>query len=305
MFLENLLVNPDDNSPLILNFSTNVVENIDNQKYTNYLEGSIPVILPRNLDGHKHKTDLHNQAGSDFNYVEHYQQDAVLFDYCAEYDDSVTTVETVRLRQRIMRCIPNTAKLLLDVGCGSGWLAVATVNDSTKVISMDISTVNPIKALQAVKHENHAGLVADVFHLPIAPNSIDCIIASEIIEHVHNPRLFIEKLVAALKPGGKLILSTPYNEKITHYLCVHCNRPTPANAHLHSFNEKSIGNMIPPEICAHKTILFSNKVLTKLRIALLLGFLPPFLWNPIDTLANKVFRKPARLILVMEKRKTT
>jgi 2-polyprenyl-3-methyl-5-hydroxy-6-metoxy-1,4-benzoquinol methylase len=34
-------------------------------------------------------------------------------------------------------------------------------------------------------------------------NTIDTIIASEIIEHLHAPKLFIKKLLQVLKPGGK------------------------------------------------------------------------------------------------------
>ena len=56
--------------------------------------------------------------------------------------------------------------------------------------------------------------------------------------------LFIEKLIEKLKTGGKLIITTPYNEKLEYYLCVHCNLPTPKNAHLHSFNKQNIKEII-------------------------------------------------------------
>jgi ubiquinone/menaquinone biosynthesis C-methylase UbiE len=96
----------------------------------------------------------------------------------------------------------------------------------------------PITALKNLPHPDHSAIVADVFNMPFKKNSFDIIIASEVIEHVFDPKLFIEKISAVLKPGGKLILLTPYNETIIYHLCVHCNNPTPANAHLHSFNEK-------------------------------------------------------------------
>lgn len=38
----------------------------------------------------------------------------------------------------------------------------------------------------------------------------DCIVMSEVLEHVHSPWLAIENVRKALKPGGKLILSTPF-----------------------------------------------------------------------------------------------
>jgi SAM-dependent methyltransferase len=38
----------------------------------------------------------------------------------------------------------------------------------------------------------------------------DSIVAGELIEHLGNPRLFLERSVQHLKPGGTLILTTPY-----------------------------------------------------------------------------------------------
>ena len=42
---------------------------------------------------------------------------------------------------------------ILDVGCGNGWLASSVLSNGVKVISMDISTVNPSKALKNQPHE--------------------------------------------------------------------------------------------------------------------------------------------------------
>ena len=39
----------------------------------------------------------------------------------------------------------------------------------------------------------------------------DVVIATEVIEHLYTPRVFIDRAHALLKPGGVLILSTPYH----------------------------------------------------------------------------------------------
>ena len=81
-----------------------------------------------------------------------------------------------------------------------------------------------------------------MFLICLSPESFDIIVASEIIEHVYDPKMFIDCLLDILKPSGKIIITTPYNEKIPLSLCVHCNQLTPGNAHLHSFNEKYCTN---------------------------------------------------------------
>jgi 2-polyprenyl-3-methyl-5-hydroxy-6-metoxy-1,4-benzoquinol methylase len=154
-----------------------------------------------------------------------------------------------------------------------------------------------VKVLQENQHENHAAVVADAYHLPFKKNSFDVIIASEIMEHVSDPKLFISELMKALKPTGKLIITTPYNEKIQYYLCVHCNKPTPKNAHLHSFNEKNITNFIPSQFSNYSLEKFSNKYLVRLRLNLLLSFLPFQLWKIIDSVANHFLKKPMRFLI--------
>jgi 2-polyprenyl-3-methyl-5-hydroxy-6-metoxy-1,4-benzoquinol methylase len=51
-----------------------------------------------------------------------------------------------------------------------------------------------------------------------APEYFDAIICSEVIEHLENPRAVFRSLFAALRPGGKLILTMPNQENIRSFL---------------------------------------------------------------------------------------
>ena len=74
---------------------------------------------------------------------------------------------------------------------------------------MDISITNPVKVLKENPGENHAAIVADAYYLPFKKNTFDVIIASEIMEHVYDPKLFIARLMEVLRPGGSLVINTP------------------------------------------------------------------------------------------------
>ncbi len=298
-FLIEILTEPTSQKPLLFDETKNILHTDDYQNiYT--ISGEVPVLLFK--DPAFAKSDLHENLNTSFNYPEHYQKDAEVYNYFKEEENIVTKNEIRRLHETIINAVPQKALLILDVGCGNAWLAKHFLRKNKKVISMDISIVNPVKALKENPDENHAALVADVFHLPIKNNTIDCIVAAEIMEHVHDPALFIDNLVEKLKPGGKLIITTPYNEKIEYYLCVHCNLPTPKNAHLHSFNKQNIKAIISNKAIKWRAKSFANKYLIRSRLNLLLSFLPYNFWKFIDTSANVIFPSPTRFIIEIIKK---
>jgi 2-polyprenyl-3-methyl-5-hydroxy-6-metoxy-1,4-benzoquinol methylase len=238
-------------------------------------------------------------AAEGFDYHSHYQLDAELFDYFEEHSGEHAHEER-RVHEAVTSFVRPGDKTILDVGCGSAWVAEAFLKQGKRVCSMDISTPNPAEALRRFPSPNHAGLVADVLNLPIKHGSFDAIIASEIIEHVIDPKLFVEKLFAALKPGGRLIVSTPYKERLRYVLCVHCNQKTPVHGHLHSFDEKRLLSFAPH---GAKTMwkTFGNKALHHLRTYPLMKHLPYKAWLAADALANKAIKAPGHIVVVYEK----
>lgn len=243
---------------------------------------------------------LQSTGAAESLYREHYETDAQVFDYFSDWDP-VTQEENNRLHQQILNKIPAAAEWILDVGCGGAWLAGALTPKGRKVISMDISTGNPTRALQEVAQATHYGLVADVYALPFAPNSLDCIVAAEIIEHVPDPASFLECLMKVLKPGGTLIVTTPYDEKIHYSLCIHCNQRTPHNAHLHSFTEATLKQLLPAGSSTVQTKVTNSKLLVNLRLQKLLQFLPFSAWDLLDRFTIKLVKKAHRLMMVARK----
>lgn len=301
MIWDKLLTDPSTGQFATIDVEQSRISNINTDLFQAHFEGNIPLILPKKAIPELANSAFHQQTNSQFDYLDHYQKDAKAFDYFLEYESPVTRDEINRLHQKIVDHVPKNAGLVLDVGCGNGWLSQALINNHRKVISMDISLTNPEKALKNLTHPNHFGLVADVFHLPIAEETIDCVVASEIMEHVPDPATFIQNLLRPLKKGGKLIITTPYNERIEYHLCVHCNQPTPVNAHLHSFNEQNIRQLIPKTISNWRHYTFANKYAAKIRLYLLISNLPFSLWKSFDMVINKLVPSPTRLLIEIKK----
>lgn len=301
-FLLDMLVDPVDKSPLIYNESEQELYNHSGIAYP--VNNNIPVLLPKDTAPAVDNTSsLHEQFKSHFNYSDHYQKDTVLFDYFKEDESAVARFERNISRKAIISRVPKGDIVLLDAGCGGGWVAKRFAGSGIKLVSMDISTSNPEKVLKDNPADGHAGLTADAMFLPLKKDSVDCIIAAEIIEHVPDPARLVQNFTDALKPGGRLILITPYNEKIRYHLCVHCNLPTPESAHLHSFNEKNIVKLLPETGYSMKTWAFVNKYILKLRIYNLLSFLPFGLWKAMDSFVNKLNKNPRVFLIEINKNK--
>ena len=295
MIPKGLFISPDNGQLLQWIPQEEVLQTATGQfRYS--FKGGLAVLLPQ-------QAPAAQAATAAFNYVDHYQKDAELFDYFAGWEDPAAVHENHRLHEMILAQKPPKAQRILDVGCGSAWVAAHFAGQGVgEVFSLDVSTVNPQKALARYPFSGHFGVVADVFHLPFADASFDFIIASEIIEHVADPAGFLRCLLRVLAPGGRLVVTTPHAEKIAYSLCIHCNQPTPHHAHLHTFTQEHLRQMLPKSVQGSaRTKVFMNKLLLHGRTHSLLKHVPFRVWQWIDQLANFFVPKTARLLLTVER----
>jgi ubiquinone/menaquinone biosynthesis C-methylase UbiE len=96
-------------------------------------------------------------------------------------------------------------KIVLDVGAGTGRLAMALAQMGAQVTALDLSP----KMLAELHKKNPKiiTVVGDAESLPFSENSFDFIIASFLIVHLKNPAIFFAEAYRALKDGGKLLVS--------------------------------------------------------------------------------------------------
>lgn len=94
---------------------------------------------------------------------------------------------------------------ILDIGCGIGWLALE-LSKFGKVQGLDLSE----KAIEIAKLNNPEAKfeAVDFFKADLHDDFFDLIIAQEVIDHVFNQELFVEKVSSLLKPRGFLIITT-------------------------------------------------------------------------------------------------
>jgi 2-polyprenyl-3-methyl-5-hydroxy-6-metoxy-1,4-benzoquinol methylase len=96
---------------------------------------------------------------------------------------------------------------VLDVGCSTGYLARRLQERGSSVVGLDLDE----RAAEEARRYCEAVHVGDVetMELPFEPASFDAIVAGDFIEHLRDPGAFLERIRPLLRPGGRLVLSTP------------------------------------------------------------------------------------------------
>jgi 2-polyprenyl-3-methyl-5-hydroxy-6-metoxy-1,4-benzoquinol methylase len=108
-----------------------------------------------------------------------------------------------------LRDIPANAAVL-EVGCGFGsFLDLVQEKRHADAKGIDLSSA----AIEVAQSRRRPVEVEDVVELAARePESFDVVCAFQVLEHVPDPRGFLDACVRLLKPGGRLCLGLPNND---------------------------------------------------------------------------------------------
>jgi 2-polyprenyl-3-methyl-5-hydroxy-6-metoxy-1,4-benzoquinol methylase len=106
---------------------------------------------------------------------------------------------------------------ILDLGCGNGAMLATFRDRGWKLYGTDFSESGIRNAGQAFPEITF--VQADVGDpqkplpqiLENLAGNVDLVLSTEVIEHLYYPKQFLHLAFRMLKPGGKIILSTPYH----------------------------------------------------------------------------------------------
>lgn len=94
---------------------------------------------------------------------------------------------------------------VLDIAAGSGAMCrrIKDLGFSPSACDLVSENFNLHGEVPFWKHNLNSGLP------PEAKDTFDAVVATDIIEHLENPRYFLRECFAALRPGGLLLMTTP------------------------------------------------------------------------------------------------
>jgi SAM-dependent methyltransferase len=107
--------------------------------------------------------------------------------------------------REIRKVLPLLSGKLLDIGCGYKpykSIFLSTKSKVTQYIGMDMNDNR--------SYDNKPEIGWDGKTIPLPSNSVDCAIATEVLEHSPQPDALLAEAYRILKPGGILLITVPF-----------------------------------------------------------------------------------------------
>lgn len=100
----------------------------------------------------------------------------------------------------------------VDVGCLDSPMPIILSERYPDSIIYGVDFADGVIDFLKVRFPKVKYIVAECTKLPFEDNSVDCVVAGEMIEHLEEPKKFFIEALRVLKPGGTLAISTPCEE---------------------------------------------------------------------------------------------
>ena len=138
------------------------------------------------------------------------------YPYLAEFDDERNQWELSIRRGKYKSQLASMGKYspgrrLIDVGAGPGYLCRVAREEGWTVKGVEVSEV-------AAEHGRRHFQVEYTSLDKIAEASVDAITCHHVLEHVAQPREFLESIRHKLVPGGLVVIHVPHQQPLTFWL---------------------------------------------------------------------------------------
>lgn len=171
---------------------------------------------------------------------------------------------------------------IIDVGCGNGYLVNHLSRAGHSVVGIDVAEDGIEIARETYPHLKFQirSAYEKLDDLPGTP--VDVIISSEVIEHLYYPQRFLKNMYRTLRPGGYLILTTPYHGYLKNIAISLLNgwdrhhHPEREGGHIKFFSEKSLHQILSDHRFGNITFRNAGRL--------------PFFWKSMICRAQKELR---------------
>ncbi|XP_018049090.1 PREDICTED: ubiquinone biosynthesis O-methyltransferase-like [Atta colombica] len=114
---------------------------------------------------------------------------------------------------------------IVDIGCGGGIMAEGLARAGAQVTGIDVSAELISIAKEHLKLDPNISERVNYIHTTVEEfankesenSTYDAVVASEVLEHVSDPQLFLKECVKIIKPGKSIFITT-INKTLTSWL---------------------------------------------------------------------------------------
>jgi SAM-dependent methyltransferase len=143
------------------------------------------------------------------------------------------------LRLHFMRSETGSGERVLDLGCGDGWMTAELAAHGAVPVGVEIASAAIDRA-----RRHHPGLdfrLAEIGgELPVEDNAFDVVWSSEVIEHVADTARWLSEVRRVLRPGGRLLVTTPNHSRLRLLAGGIARYSEPLGDHLHLYVAASL-----------------------------------------------------------------
>lgn len=100
-------------------------------------------------------------------------------------------------------------KSIVEAGAGEGYGVDLLASTAKNIVALDYDHLACRHAASKYGRSHTYFLQADLTDIPLANNSVDVVVNSQVIEHLPDQTGFMHECYRVLRPGGKLLVSTP------------------------------------------------------------------------------------------------
>ena len=134
---------------------------------------------------------------------------------------TVKRILEIRMFRRLLSRIPGTSLAVLDVGGGIGWM-LNIVRDADRRVT-DTHVVDIDETARSTAEKQGHIFTCERIEDYQTSKTFDCILLINLLEHVADPAVLLNKLARILSPGGLLLIKTPNIDTLDRYIFQHHN----------------------------------------------------------------------------------
>jgi len=152
-------------------------------------------------------------------------------------DNTQTALEEIRMG-KVLSLLPPGTQNLLEIGARHGVMTKKLAARVPSVTALDLK----MPPFQLERVVNVAG---NVERLQFEDNSFDCIVCTEVLEHVPDVASAARELARVTRKH--VLIGVPYRQdtRVGRTTCNHCGRINPPWGHLHAFDEARLLKLFP------------------------------------------------------------
>lgn len=155
----------------------------------------------------------------------------------------------------IFRLLPHGRKSVLEIGARDGYISRLLAERFDEVTALDLE--KPIFQFPRV-----TTVAGDVTRLQFPDNAFDCVLCTEVLEHIPALQQACRELVRVSR--HEIIIGVPFHQdtRLGRTTCRQCGKVNPPWAHVNTFDEQRLAALFPGVTIQAKTFVGTNNEIT-------------------------------------------